>query len=220
MKTFNQETKDKYIARVKEHQKADQIIKGQYWENGKGCAVGCTIEGSDHSKYETELGIPKEIAYLEDTLFENLPNELAMTFPLRFLEAVPINADLSKVIAKFVIWQFEDEEHGLKNIKEIQDDKEVYGFCEEVVAIYKRTLTEEVDKDEFYQLYLKIDRARAMAWAGAWAWDWTRAGAWARAWARAGDGAGTWTWAGAEDGAENRFVIMSEKLLELIKECK
>jgi hypothetical protein len=34
----SQEIKDKYIARVKAHQEADQIIKGQYWENGKGCA--------------------------------------------------------------------------------------------------------------------------------------------------------------------------------------
>ena len=190
MRTFTQETKDKYIARVKAHQEADQIIKGQYWENGKGCAVGCTIEGSDHSKYEKELGIPKEIAYLEDTIFENLPNELAMTFPLRFLEAVPVKADLSKVVAKFVIWQFEDEAYGLKNIKEVQEDKEVYELCEEVVALYKRTLTEKVSEDEFYELYLKIDRS----WAGAGAW------------------------AGAD--YEKQFIVMSEKLLELIRECE
>ena len=51
--------KAKYVARVLEHQRLDHIVKGIYWEKGKGCAVGCTIEGSDHSKYETELGIPK-----------------------------------------------------------------------------------------------------------------------------------------------------------------
>lgn len=76
--------KAKYIARVKAHQKADEIIKGRYWEDGKGCAVGCTIEGSDHSKYEKELGIPEILAYLEDGLFEEMSNEDAMKFPLRF----------------------------------------------------------------------------------------------------------------------------------------
>ena len=29
------EIKAKYVARVKAHQKADEIIKGRYWENGK-----------------------------------------------------------------------------------------------------------------------------------------------------------------------------------------
>jgi len=36
--SFNQKTKDKYIARVKAHQKADRIIKGTYWQDSKGCA--------------------------------------------------------------------------------------------------------------------------------------------------------------------------------------
>ena len=34
----DQKIKDKYIARVKAHQEADEIIKGKYWKNGKGCA--------------------------------------------------------------------------------------------------------------------------------------------------------------------------------------
>jgi len=204
--SFNQKTKDKYIASVKAHQKADRIIKGPYWQNGKGSAIGCTLEGDDHTKYETELGIPKEIAYLEDAIFEGLPNEEAMKFPLQFLQAVPINTDLSHVIAKFVIWQFEDEKYGLKNIKEAKDDKKTYGFCEEVVSLYKRTLTEEVSEEEFHALCRKID-------AGTGAWAWARAGA--------GTGAGTWAW--ARDWArirggdiESQYEIMADKLIELL----
>ena len=199
----NPKIKEKYIARVKEHARLDQIAKGVYYENINGkiraCGVGCTIEGSNHDAYETELGIPSQIAHLEDTIFENLPNELAMKFPLRFLEAVPVGADLSKVIAQFVIWQFEDEKVGLKNIQEVIDDKEVYGFCEEVVALYKRILNgEQPTEDEFYDLYLKIDVTWAWARAGAGA----RAGAWARAWAEA--------WAGA-------YEQMADKLIELLE---
>lgn len=168
LKAFNgdEKIKEKYLNRVLAHQKADEIIQGRYWENGKGCAVGCTIEGSDHSKYETELGIPQEVAYLEDVIFEELKNGKAKEFPARFLKAVPVGADLSKVTAQFVVWQFEDEKYGLKNIKEIQEDKEIYGFCEEVVALYKRVIAnEEVSEKEFYDLYLKIDGAGAGAWA-------------------------------------------------------
>lgn len=201
MKAFLGKTsvKTKYVNRVKAHAKADEIIKGSYWQNGKGCAVGCTIEGSDHSKYELELGIPKELAYLEDVIFEELPNAEAKKFPLRFLQAVKVGADLSSVIPKFVIWQFEDEKYGLKNIQEVKDDKEAYRFCEEVVALYKRDLAgDKPSEDEFYQLYLKIDRAVA--------------GARVRAWAVAG--------ARARVEYEMRCIAMADKLIELLKERK
>jgi hypothetical protein len=76
MKAFHNkpEIKEEYLQRIRTHKAADQIIHGSYWENGKGCAVGCTIHGNDHSRYETELGIPKNIAYLEDSIFEGLSN--------------------------------------------------------------------------------------------------------------------------------------------------
>lgn len=231
LKAFHGEVavKEKYVARVKGHAKADEIIKGSYWEGGKGCAVGCTIEGGDHDRYETELGIPKELAYLEDVIFEELPNKEAMKFPLRFLNAIKVGSDLSLVVAKFVIWQFEDGKHGLKNIKEVADDKEVMGYCEEVIVLYKREIFgDKPTEKEFYDLYVKIDRAGA--WAGARAGAGARAWAWAGAWAGArtwaGARAGAWTWAGARAwaraGAEynRRVIAMADKLIELIKECK
>lgn len=135
--------KAKYIARVKAHQKADEIIKGRYWTGGKGCAVGCTIEGNEHLRYETELGIPQILAHLEDGLFEEMLNKDAMKFPLRFLEAIPVGADLSKVFTKLVIWEWEDKKHGLKNINEIKKDVELYDCCERVVMLYKRVLNDE-----------------------------------------------------------------------------
>lgn len=51
MKAFHNDKKikAKYLARVKAHIKAGEVIKGKYWENGKGCAVGCTIHGYDCS---------------------------------------------------------------------------------------------------------------------------------------------------------------------------
>lgn len=207
-----QEIKDKYVARVKSHQKADRIIKGRYWLESKGCAVGCTIEGSEHKRYETELGIPRILAYLEDGLFEEMSDKEAMKFPLKFLQAISVGADLSKVFAKLVIWEWEDKKYGLSRIKEIKQDEELVDCCEKVVAFYKRFLKDEKIEDyEWEALENLADklydaRAGARAWARAWAW--ARARAWA--WARAG--------AGAE--YEKQISISAEKLLKLLKEAK
>lgn len=157
--------KAKYVARVEAHAAADEIIQGKYWENGKGCAVGCTVEQSDapHEAMETELGIPRGLAHLEDVIFEGLTNGEAKAFPLRFLKALTPGADLSLVTAKFMVWQFEDKKYGLKNIPEVKEDAEVMGLCEEVVALYKRVIAGDPPTEaEFEELYIKIDRAGAL----------------------------------------------------------
>lgn len=92
-----QELKDFYLARVRAHAAADALIQGTGWAGGKGCAVGCTLEAYDHSRYPVELGLPEWLAHLEDRIFEGLPNAEAMTWPDRFLEAIRPGADLEKV---------------------------------------------------------------------------------------------------------------------------
>ena len=124
-----------YIARLKAHAKADEIQHGYYWENGKGCAVGCTIHGNQHRKYETELGIPRILAKLEDVLFERMGNGHAKEFPLQFLSAIKVGADLSMVWPKFAHWMLLDPEHGVirfakkkKTKLAIQRVGELYGL--------------------------------------------------------------------------------------------
>lgn len=95
--------KQKYLDRVIAHKKADELIKGTYWENGKGCAVGCTIHSSDHSKYKTELGIPEWLARLEDIIFEGLPNDKSKDWPIRFLSAIEPGKDLDQIKTSFII---------------------------------------------------------------------------------------------------------------------
>jgi hypothetical protein len=96
--------KSVYLARVAGHADADEIIKGRYWENGKGCAVGCTIHGETHESFERELGIPQMLAWLEDVIFEGLPNRLAKTWPERFLSSIAPGKDLSPVGWRFLHW--------------------------------------------------------------------------------------------------------------------
>ena len=95
----DQSIKEKYLSRVKAHYAADEIIKGKYWEDGKGCAVGCTVHSS-----EKELGVPQWLARVQDRLFEGMPNADAKEFPVKFLEAINIGSDLNKIKTPFLLY--------------------------------------------------------------------------------------------------------------------
>jgi len=162
----DEKVKGKYLARVQAHAAADKIVKGQYWSNGKGCAVGCTIEGSDHGKYETELGIPRAIARLEDRIFEGLPNAEAMTFPSRFLEAVNVGADLSMVVPKFFVWLLGDEKDGVINF--VGEYKKCEKAIRQVHALYVETVGGKiVEKQTWKDAYAAYDAAAYAAAADA-----------------------------------------------------
>ena len=102
---------DMYLSRVQSHYDADEIIKGTYWENGKGCAVGCTIHSNNHKDYETLIGLPEGVARLQDRIFENLPDAAAKEFPLQFIKAChkstgKVSDDITK---KFFVWLLTEE---------------------------------------------------------------------------------------------------------------
>lgn len=105
--------KARYVARVEGHRAADEIIHGVPWEHGKGCAVGCTLHSYNHSAYESELGIPVGLAYLEDRIFEALPKAKAKDWPVMFLSSIPVGADLSGVLPLFLAWLMDDPQFGM-----------------------------------------------------------------------------------------------------------
>lgn len=136
--------KQEYLARVEAHRLADEIVQGQYWQNGKGCAVGCTLHSDQHADYETELGIPRSIAYLEDQIFEGLPNGDAKDFPAQFLSAIPVGADLSLVTAHFFVWLLSDPVDGV--IRFAREDGKA--AIETVVALYQRRIAGDEPTDQ------------------------------------------------------------------------
>lgn len=98
--------KQKYIDRVRAHRLADNLIQGTGWDNGngKGCAVGCTLESYDHTRFPNELGLPIWIAHLEDSIFEGLDNKTAQLWPERFMEAIPVGVEVDTIKKPFIIW--------------------------------------------------------------------------------------------------------------------
>ena len=124
MKAFHNdiEIKTKYVNRVMEHQRLDNLVKGETGVNGKGCAVSCTLDMVyDHSRYPIEMGIPEWMAMLEDSLFEGMSLEKSKTFPEMFLKAINVGSDLEKVKTPFIIKVLE---RNLRSLDSCEFDKE------------------------------------------------------------------------------------------------
>ena len=155
MRTFQQGIpKEQLVNNLIKHQKADEFIQGQYWDDGKGCAVGCSIidfngKPEKHSEFERLFGIPRIIATIEDGIFEGLSTEYSKWWPVAFAEAVPVNADLSMVWPKFAVWILED-------VKQYSREESVKDI-DRVIELYKLKISgHNVDRGLW-------DRARAYA---------------------------------------------------------
>ena len=143
--------KAKIMAQIRAHREADEITQGSYYrENGKlrVCAVGCVLHDPEggHAQYETEFGIPAQLAYLEDGLFESMPLAAAKEWPAQFMGAIQPGADLSMVWPRFAVWLMIDPEWGVVNTT---DDEEVKAICRRVADGYQRAIdgTPLSDKD-------------------------------------------------------------------------
>lgn len=129
-------TRKAFLAELQRHADADQIVQGQYWKDGRGCAVGCSLHSisrlipnpqvacSDHNKLAEIIGFPPQLAHLEDTIFEGLPVNLARQWPMRFSNAIRQNADLSNVWPQFATWMLR---------KIVLPSAEGYPVCEAVI---------------------------------------------------------------------------------------
>lgn len=113
--------KAKYVARLEEHHQLDKIIQGVgYNDNGRGCAVGCTLENYDHDRYPIELGLPVWLAHLEDGILEALPKEKVPQFAVDFLQSIPVG-----VCVENVKWRLAILRHK-KSLVLLADNKEPY----------------------------------------------------------------------------------------------
>jgi len=135
------EVKEFYLNRVREHRLQDEVVQGMYWSGTKGCAVGCTLHSSDHFAYETRLGVPELLAYLQDAIFETLSLEDAKEFPEKFLEAISVGADLSQIWSQFALWLLVDPECGV--IREMQQASEEERITLAVAELIKKGGTVE-----------------------------------------------------------------------------
>lgn len=198
MKAFHNDPaiKAKYLARVQAHAQADEIIHGVYWQDGKGCALGCTVHSSMHSAYETELGIPQAIARLEDVIFEGLENGEAKRFPDQFLRAIPVGADLSGVPALFLLALQKRNYARLK--KQKTASRGVLESIKKTIRVLSDWSKNELDASAAASAERAAWSAESAAWSAA-------SAAWSAAW-------GVWT-----PARRAEYLWQRNELLSLLK---
>jgi hypothetical protein len=233
MKAFHNDPKIKefYLSRVKAHRAADEIVQGVYWEKGKGCAVGCSVHSNNHAAYETEMGIPRIIAGLEDRIFEGLEPSLAKNWPVDFLEAVNVGADLSLVWPKFAVWLLIDPNYGVSRFNTSSDITDVAALYQLQIDGKPPTLEEwrkardaadaanaaaadAADADDAAAYSAAADAADAAADAAYAAY------AAAAAYSAANAAAAYAADADADAARKSCFKNASEKMLEILRESK
>jgi hypothetical protein len=210
--------KSDLVKEIKWHKEQDKIIQGTYETNGKYCAVGCSIHSlnvkkgtsfncHDHTIYETQLGIPESLARLEDIIFEGLTKEKCAEFPLKFIQAIPVGANLAMVAPKFIIFVLNDclknaEPDGVKAITT-------------AIKLWSSVVAGKNPKPASWSA------ARSAAESAAWSAAESAARSAARS---AGSAAGLAAWsAGSAAGSAARSAAYgryANKLISLLKECK
>jgi hypothetical protein len=222
-----QGTKEKAdtLAEFRQHIEADELIAGTYGQtyDGKwrGCAVGCLTGGDNHELYPTLYGIPEQLAYLHDAVFEGLSSVDAKNgqeWSYRFLDVIPEGTDLSRIFSQLVVWWFED--YGLLNL---YPDTQHKSALIQVVTLHKRVIAgETVTETEWKDAADAAYAARAAAYAAD-AADAARAAAYAadaadaaRAAAYAADAADAARAAADAARAADFWQRLADKLLGLL----
>jgi hypothetical protein len=212
----NPNLKQEVMQRLRDHRAADEIVRGIYQayapnsENGyRGCAIGCTLPRQDINSYTDEgdeiespnagwhgevehlYGIPRPIGRLIDGLFESLPtvNDQHAEFAVAVIDAIPVGADLSLVVARFLLDVLADPDHGVR--RHTTQGSKRQAAVDRVIELYRRKLAgEEIDGQEWRSADAYADAAAAYAGdAAAYAGD---AAAYAAAYADAYAAARIW----------------------------
>jgi hypothetical protein len=196
--------KQAFLEQLTLHEQHDQFVKGTYGEmNGafRGCGIGCSLHSlnvlqgktgkaligatDQHARYEAELGLPVWFAYLEDQIFEHLPDALSMTWPRRIADAMPVGATVDElVLATILRWLLADETFGVRYATE---DAEIRGYIDGVIAGFDAEIAmgghATAEQREAAARAARAARAAWAAWAARDAWAaWAARAAWA-AWA-------------------------------------
>ena len=100
---WNEDLKDKLISEMQQSVDNDGLVQKKYYDSktGKGCFYGVLLNASsckDLIEKSREIGIPYEIIALTERIFDFLPVDNFKSFPIEFLEKLPVNKDLNKVV--------------------------------------------------------------------------------------------------------------------------
>ncbi len=199
-------TQEQALAEAKAHREADQFIQGTWWEDGKGCSLGCQFHSrkkATESYFEAahrETGMPLDVCYMQERIFEGLPNNKAVFWNERVYSAIKPGADLSMVIPKLMLWMLVDKENGV--VKYTKSGSLQEKAVLDVATLYERKIAgHNPSVSEWKAAVWAAAKPAAKAAAGAAA---AKAAAGAAAWAAEAEAAAEAAWAAEVAGASSR----------------
>jgi len=119
MKTFNKELKQHWIDVMQAHQDADRLIQGEWLntdaefyegeEFHRGCFFDCAIQTDEDAleRAVEAMQLPAWLVYLAKKIYEGLPKDEALLFPVQLLKAVPTDTDISEVRHRIAVKRLE-----------------------------------------------------------------------------------------------------------------
>ena len=173
--------KQQMVTAIIAYKENDRIVKGHYWEDGRGCNIGCgeyavcqilghEFEDRRHKKLAEELEVPEAIFHLGDTIFEKLPEDAANQFVVDFYQAIPVGKDLKNVVIDMKIALLSDPQFGSRQYA-FDDGK---AAIDVILELLNRSKTDDVSDQEWAAAAAAADSAAdsaraaaAVAWSSA-----------------------------------------------------
>ena len=142
------EIKAKYLERIERQIKKGRLRAGDGWDEKTkcGCAIGSTTFGYKHLDYANKLGVPVEIVYLKDAIFEglakNFNDDRYLYFPGEFIECIKVGADLSLVAPRFILWLLDGDDSPIP--RKYRNHKLVKGAIDMVAALHREWIKTDI----------------------------------------------------------------------------
>jgi hypothetical protein len=111
---------------VAAHIAADAVVQGNYWEDGKGCFIGCLAHSANAEKLGERFGLPLPLVRICENIFESLPLDEAQAFFAAIPDAVGRDGkDLTRVHWAFLAFE-------LRALPKVPDD--IHAVIDPVIA--------------------------------------------------------------------------------------
>lgn len=149
-KTWSKAKKAKYLKLAKTHRDADRFIQGKWIDEGKdekgmhrGCFYGCLMQSDNDvlTSASQVLGLPEWIVRVSEKIFEGLPKEKAVEFPVKLFEAMPTTINTEQVWKDWNYTILMDKKRG--QYKYCGSNKECKKVVKQCADLFKQ---EEIDE--------------------------------------------------------------------------
>ena len=163
MNTFNEKRKKEIIAIAQDHQDQDRFIQGKWLREEKagmfkGCFFGCMTQKGD-GVLETaskEFEIPLWLVHVSEKIFEGLPSDNTLTFPVELLKSIPCNNDLD------LVWRNWNKSVLTDQLRFTEKDSDQYNAIIQCIALFDMEVITESAAQSAAQ------STQSTAWSAAW----------------------------------------------------